>query len=126
MTKNQKQSHRQKKAGEKIKKREELKKGESAIIKRCELGDVPVKVQTIIKKQCTGNSWYVIKTANKNYIYYNNLPGDYAFYHSGKNLNVRDMGRHTGIYVLLAIDNNINVTLSYNAKPVTLTAIHAH
>lgn len=117
--KSQKQSLRQKKDGTK-------RNGEYTNIKRCELGDVPSDIQTIIKKQCNGNSWYVIKTDNKNYVYYNNLPRDYAFNISGKNLNVRDMGRHTGIYVLLSLGNDFNFTLSYNAKPVTFTVIKAN
>ncbi len=117
--KSQKQSLRQKKAGTK-------RNGEYTNIKRCELGDVPSDIQTIIKKQCNGNSWYVIKTDNKNYVFYNNLPRDYAFNISGKNLNVRDMGRHTGIYVLLSLGNDFNFTLSYNAKPVTFTVINAN
>lgn len=121
VSKSQKQSLRQKKAGTKTK-----KNGEYSDIKRCERGDVPDDVQTIIKKQCTGNSWYVIKTGNKKYVYYNNLPRDYAFNISGENLNVRDMGRHTGIYVLLSLGSDFNFTLSYNAKPVTFTAINAN
>ena len=102
------------------------KNGEYTNIKRCGLDDVPDDVQTIIKKQCTGNNWYVIKTNNKKYVYYNNLPRDYAFNISGKNLNVRDIGRHTGIYVLLSLGNGFNFTLSYNAKPVTFTVINAN
>ena len=121
MSKRQKQSHRQNKAGTKTK-----KNGEYSDIKRCERGDVPDDVQTIIKKQCTGNRWYVIKTGNKKYVFYNNLPRDYAFNISGEILNVRDMGRHTGIYVLLSLGSDFNFTLSYNAKPVTFTVINAN
>ncbi len=121
VSKNQKQSLSQKKAGTKTK-----KNGEYTNIKRCELGDVPADVQTAIKKQCTGNGWYVIKTGNKKYVYYNNLPRDYAFNISGNNLNVRDMGRHTGIYVLLSLGNDFNFTLSYNGKSVVFTTIDAN
>lgn len=121
VSKNQKQSLRRKKAGTKTK-----KNGEYTNIKRCEMGDVPADVQTAIKKQCTGNSWYVIKTDNKQYVYFNNLPRDYAFNISGKNLNVRDMGRHTGIYVLLYLGNDFNFTLSYNGKSVVFITIDAN
>ncbi len=117
-SKNQKQSFRQKKAGTKTK-----KNGEYTNMKRCELGDIPDNVQIAIKKQCTGDSWYVIKTDNKKYVYYNNLPRDYAFNISGKNLNVRDMDRHTGIYVLLSLGNDFDFTLSYNGKSVGFTTI---
>ena len=110
----------QKKAGKKTK-----KNGEYTGIKRCEPGDVSAGVRTIIKKQCTGNGWYVIRTDKKKYVYYNHLPGDYAFSISGKNLNVRDMGRHTGICVLLSLGSDFSFTLSYNAKPVTFTVINA-
>jgi len=93
---------------------------------RCGLGDVPSGVRSIIKEQCTGNSWYVIKTDNKKYVYYNGLPRDYAFNVSGKKLKVRDIGRHTGIYVLLSLGNNFNFKLYYNAKPVVFTTIDAN
>lgn len=119
--KSQKQGRTKKKAGTKTK-----KNGEYTNIKRCELRDVPSHVQTIIKKQCTGSSWYVIKTDSKNYVYYNHLPRDYAFHISGKNLNVRDMGRHTGIYVLLSFGSGFDFTLSYKEKPVAFTVIHVN
>lgn len=94
-------------------------------IKRLELDDIPDNVQTIIKKQCTDKIWYVIQTNNKKYVYYNNLPRDYAFSISGNNLNVRDIGRHTGIYVLLSLGNDLSFKLSYNANPIIFTTIDA-
>jgi len=109
------------KACKKIKKNKEYTN-----IMRCGLGDVPSGVRSIIKEQCTGNSWYVIKTDNKKYVYYNSLPRDYAFKVSGKKLKVRDIGRHTGIYVLLSLGNNFNFKLYYNAKPVVFTTIDAN
>lgn len=97
------------------------KEDEYTDIQRCELADVPVSVQTIINTQCTGNGWYVIKTADRQYVYHNNLPRDYAFHIAGTHLNVRDIGRHKGIYVLLSLGNDFNFTLSYNSKSVAFT-----
>ncbi len=110
----------QKKTDKKTKKNREY-----TDIKRLELDDIPDNVQTIIKKQCTDKIWYVIQTNNNKYVYYNNLPRDYAFSISGNNLNVRDMGRHTGIYVLLSLGNDLSFKLSYNANPIVFTTIDA-
>lgn len=118
--KNQKQRFKQETAGKKTGKYKS-----DMGIKRCELDDVPANVQATIKKQCTGKSWYVIETSNKKYVYYNNLPRDYAFNISGKKLSVRDIGRHTGIYVLLSLGKDVQFELSYNAKAVAFTTIQA-
>jgi len=95
------------------------KEKEYTDIERCQLKDVPVGIKKIIKKRCIKNKWYIIKSSNRNYVYFKKAPKDFAFQIIGKNLDIHDIGKKKKDgSVLLSIGKNFNFTLTYNSKPV--------
>lgn len=102
------------------------KKKEYTDIERCQLKDVPVGIKKVIKKRCTKNKWYIIKSSNRDYVYLKKVPKDFAFQIIGKNLNIHDIGKKKkNGSVLLSIGRNFNFTLTYNSKPVKTIIIKA-
>ncbi len=90
---------------------------------RCDRENLPSGLQGILENKCKDRRWYVIRTADRQYVYFNNLPRDYAFHISGKKLYVRDMGRHTGVCVLLSLGKDVDFSLYYNDRKVRFTSI---
>lgn len=100
------------------------KEKEYTDIERCQLKDVPVGIKKIIKKKCIKNKWYIIKSSNRNYVYFKKVPKDFAFQIIGKNLDIHDIGeKKKDVSVLLSIGKNFNFTLTYNSKPVKSSVI---
>lgn len=89
-------------------------------IKRLTLEEVPDAIQSAVNS-CDDETWYVINSDGRQYIYYNNLPHNYAYQYEPKknSLKVVDIGKSTGNYVLLSVPINSNLAISYNSKSVT-------
>lgn len=89
-------------------------------ISRLRLEDAPDKVQSAIAS-CDDKTWYAIEYNGRQFIYYNNLPHNYAYqYEQSKNsLIILDIGKSTGDYVLLSIPLNSKLMISYHSKSVT-------
>ena len=108
--------------------------------------DVPLKDQNIgrsvrvtkeelseelrdIISSCDTETWYVIKSAGYQYIYFGGLPYNYAFQpeiYTDRNsgtVNVFDMGTTTGNYVLLEIQQNVLLTINYNGTQIPYTEL---
>ncbi len=108
--------------------------------------DVPLKDQNIgrsvritkeelseelrdIVNSCDTETWYVIKSAGYQYIYFGGLPYNYAFQpeiYTDRNsgtVNVFDMGTTTGNYVLLEIQQNVLLTINYNGTQIPYTEL---
>ncbi len=108
--------------------------------------DVPLKDQNIgrsvrvtkeelseelrdIISSCDTETWYVIKSAGYQYIYFGGLPYNYAFQpeiYTDRNsgtVNVFDMGTTTGNYVLLEIQQNVSLTINYNGTQISYTEL---
>lgn len=92
-------------------------------IERCTLKDIPAKIKKAIKKRCTENKWYIIKSSNRTYVYFNKIPKDFAFQIIGTNLDIHDIGKKKDGTVLLSIGNDFNFTLTYHFQPVKSTVI---
>lgn len=102
------------------------KKREYTDIERCQLKDVPVGIKKVIKKRCTKNKWYIIKSSDRNYVYLKKVPKDFAFQIVDKNLDIHDIGKkEKNGSVLLSIGRDFNFTLTYNSKPVKSIVIKA-
>ena len=74
-----------------------------------------------VKKEvarCKDKTWYLIKTKDCTYIYYSDLPNDYAFqpefytYNNKAKIEIVDM-KGSGRCVLLAVYGNVPVTVTY-------------
>lgn len=92
-------------------------------IERCELQNVPTNIQNAITSQCTDSKWYIMKTSNRQYLYYKNPPRDFAYQIEGENLNIRDIGKPKNIYVLLSVGVDFDFKLFYNqnlVEPINL------
>ena len=108
--------------------------------------DVPLKDQNIgrsvrvtkeelseelrdIISSCDTETWYVIKSAGYQYIYFGGLPYNYTFQpeiYTDRNsgtVNVFDMGTTTGNYVLLEIQQNVSLTINYNGTQISYTEL---
>ena len=108
--------------------------------------DVPLKDQNIgrsvrvtkeelseelrdIISSCETETWYVIKSAGYQYIYFGGLPYNYTFQpeiYTDRNsgtVNVFDMGTTTGNYVLLEIQQNVSLTINYNGTQISYTEL---
>ncbi len=108
--------------------------------------DVPLKGQNIgrsvrvtkeelseelrdIISSCDTETWYVIKSAGYQYIYFGGLPYNYTFQpeiYTDRNsgtVNVFDMGTTTGNYVLLEIQQNVSLTINYNGTQISYTEL---
>ena len=108
--------------------------------------DVPLKDQNIgrsvrvtkeelseelrdIISSCDTETWYVIKSAGYQYIYFGGLPYNYTFQpeiYTDRNsgtVNVFDMGITTGNYVLLEIQQNVSLTINYNGTQISYTEL---
>ena len=108
--------------------------------------DVPLKDQNIgrsvrvtkeelseelrdIISSCDTETWYVVKSAGYQYIYFGGLPYNYAFQpeiYTDRNsgtVNVFDMGTTTGNYVLLEIQQNVSLTINYNGTQISYTEL---
>lgn len=93
-------------------------------ISRLTLDEAPGNVQSAIAS-CDDNTWYAIEYKGQQFIYYHNLPHNYAYrYEQSKNtLIILDIGKSTGAYVLLSVPLNSNLAISYNSKSVTYTKV---
>jgi len=96
---------------------------EKEYIERCTLKDIPTKIKKTIKKRCTENKWYIIKSSNKTYVYFNKIPKDFAFQIIGTNLDIHDIGKKKDGPVLLSIGKDFNFTLTYHSQPIKSTII---
>ncbi len=108
--------------------------------------DVPLKDQNIgrsvrvtkeelseelrdIISSCDTETWYVIKSAGYQYIYFGGLSYNYTFQpeiYTDRNsgtVNVFDMGTTTGNYVLLEIQQNVSLTINYNGTQISYTEL---
>lgn len=92
-------------------------------IERCTLKDIPTKIKKTIKKRCTENKWYIIKSSNRTYVYSNKIPKDFAFQIIGTNLDIHDIGKKKDGPVLLSIGKDFNFTLTYHSQPIKSTII---
>lgn len=88
-------------------------------ISRISIEDIPDDVQKIIES-CDSKKWYVVEGYGRQYIYYNNLPYNYAFeYDEAKNnLTIVDIGKSKGNYVLLSVAQNDNLKINYNSNSI--------
>lgn len=91
-------------------------------IKRLILEKAPVNIQETIKS-LEDNKWYVIESDGRQYVYYNNLPHNYAYqYEQDKNnLIIVDIGKSTDNYVLLSIPQGSTLTITYNSQQIVYT-----
>ncbi len=95
--------------------------GRSARVTKEELSE---ELRDIISS-CDTETWYVIKSAGYQYIYFGGLPYNYAFQpeiYTDRNsgtVNVFDMGTTTGNYVLLEIQQNVSLTINYNGTQIS-------
>lgn len=99
-----------------------------AVITRLEKGELPDEVQKEVS-QCRMGTWYVIEHGEYQYIYYQNLPNDYAFepvIHDQKaDIKIADMKR-TGSYdVLLAVKQNMTLTIHYHDRKIKYERVSA-
>ncbi|MEY8261549.1 M56 family metallopeptidase [Oscillospiraceae bacterium 50-60] len=82
-----------------------------------------------IISSCDTETWYVIKSAGYQYIYFGGLPYNYTFQpeiYTDRNsgtVNVFDMGTTTGNYVLLEIQQNVSLTINYNGTQISYTEL---
>jgi len=86
------------------------------------------KMREVINS-CDDKKWYVIDDTKYQYVYFNDLPANYAYQpeidvdkYSGT-IHILDMGTSTGNYVLLEIDQNVFLTIFYNHSQVTYTKL---
>ena len=99
--------------------------GRSARVTKEELSE---ELRDIISS-CDTETWYVIKSAGYQYIYFGGLPYNYAFQpeiYTDRNsgtVNVFDMGTTTGNYVLLEIQQNVSLTINYNGTQISYTEL---
>lgn len=91
-------------------------------IKRLVLEKAPVNIQEAINS-IEDNKWYVIESDGRQYVYYNNLPHNYAYqYEQDKNnLIIVDIGKSTDNYVLLSIPQGSTLTITYNSQQIIYT-----
>ena len=80
-------------------------------------------IKKTIKKRCTENKWYIIKSSNRTYVYSNKIPKDFAFQIIGTNLDIHDIGKKKDGPVLLSIGKDFNFTLTYHSQPIKSTII---
>ena len=99
--------------------------GRSARVTKEELSE---ELRDIISS-CDTETWYVIKSAGYQYIYFGGLPYNYTFQpeiYTDRNsgtVNVFDMGTTTGNYVLLEIQQNVSLTINYNGTQISYTEL---
>ena len=99
--------------------------GRSARVTKEELSE---ELRDIISS-CDTETWYVIKSAGYQYIYFGGLPYNYAFQpeiYTDRNsgtVNVFDMGTTTGNYVLIEIQQNVSLTINYNGTQISYTEL---
>lgn len=74
---------------------------------------------------CTGSDWYLIKGTGTNYIYYNGLQYNFSYqFNPDKTIvNIIDFGKESGNYVLLAIPDELQLTFTYDSKPIIFTQV---
>lgn len=83
---------------------------------------LPADILTAIN-DCTGETWYVVEGGGRQYIYYGNLPHNYAYqYEQGKHqVTVVDIGESTGNDVLLSVPQKPDLRIIYQSKTVAYT-----
>ena len=95
-------------------------------ISRLAKEDVPGGVLDAINT-CAAGKWYVIVGDEYQYIYYDGVPHNYAWRpdldHGNVSIGIYDIGTSAGRYVLLAAPKDLQLSISYNAKPVTYTTL---
>lgn len=86
------------------------------------LEKAPVNIQEAINS-IEDNKWHVIESDGRQYVYYNNLPRNYAYqYEQDKNnLIIVDIGKSTDNYVLLSIPQGSTLTITYNSQQIVYT-----
>lgn len=91
-------------------------------IERLVLEKAPVNIQEAINS-IEDNKWHVIESDGRQYVYYNNLPRNYAYqYEQDKNnLIIVDIGKSTDNYVLLSIPQGSTLTITYNSQQIVYT-----
>lgn len=87
---------------------------------------VPEKVLDMINS-CDTGIWYNIVGNEYQYIYYNGVPHNYAWQPKIENgsasIDIFDLGKSTGTYVLLEVPANLQLTFSYNNKQIAYEKI---
>ncbi|WP_143319752.1 M56 family metallopeptidase [Clostridium sp. HBUAS56010] len=99
------------------------KGGEIEDVKRLEVAEAPNNIQAAILSSCTGNGFYIIKGNDRQYVYYNNLTGGYAYQVTGSNVKIVDLIRLPKCPILLSLPANLDISLEYNSNTVVYTVI---
>lgn len=80
---------------------------------------VPEKVLNVINS-CDAETWYVVVENDYQYIYYNGVPHNYTWQpelrQDSATIQIFDMGKSAGTYVLLKVPANLKLTVYYNAE----------
>lgn len=91
-------------------------------ISRLSKEEVPAGILKTINS-CNTKKWYVISGNKYQYIFYNRLPHNYAYQidttKDRATIQIFDMGKSVGNYVLLAVPQNLKLTVKYNSKEVS-------
>lgn len=90
---------------------------------RLEKEEAPPAVQAAIDS-CEDGEWHVIADQNRQFIYFNGLPHNYAYWPEfGRgtiNIEVIDTGALQKTYVLLSLPADLELRVGYNGKEVNL------
>lgn len=103
------------------KKREKDQEPSVYSLLRLQKEELPQVVQETIQR-CKDQTWYVIADGSIRYVYYQSLPGQYAFESEsdGQKLKIRiaDMKSSAGTYVLLAVKSSVPFRITYRNQEV--------
>lgn len=93
-------------------------------ISRLKKEELPDDIRASLNS-CTGSGWYVILAEGRRYIYFNNLPNNYAYQYNPEKstVTVMDIGNTKEGYVLLSIPAGAQLSVQYNSKSVNLTEV---
>lgn len=88
---------------------------------------VSEKVQNVINS-CDTGTWYVIVENGYQYIYYKNVPHNYAWQPEISMdiaiIDIFDIGKSTGTYVLLKLTKDLKLTVQYNSEKIEYEKIN--
>ncbi len=95
-------------------------------VSRLRIGELEKVVREAVE-DCKDGVWYVIKHQGVQYLYYNGVPGKYAFQPKlGKKkalIKIVDLGGTGEEYVLLAVRGKLPLTVKYGGKAVRYQAV---
>ena len=105
----------------------DIKQKEDGKIKRLSKKAVSKEVLNVINS-CETGTWYAIVDNRYQYIYYRNMPHNYAWTpklnKKSAAIDIFDLGKSSGTYVLLKVPKNLKLTIHYNSKKVKYTKVH--